>query len=54
VVEPGRSPQQQLTRRQFDGLRANPAFQELLAQAQAGRTRALEAFRQAGGIRLLA
>jgi serine/threonine protein kinase/tetratricopeptide (TPR) repeat protein len=41
-------------RRQFDGLRANPAFQELLAQAQAGRTRALEAFRQAGGIRLLA
>jgi len=41
-------------RRQFDALRDNPTFQDLLAHAQAGRMRALEAFRQAGGIRLLA
>jgi len=41
-------------RRQFDALRDSPAFQDLLVRAQAGRTRALEAFRQAGGIRLLA
>jgi eukaryotic-like serine/threonine-protein kinase len=41
-------------RRQFDGLRDHPQFQDLLTQAQVGRTRALDAFRQAGGIRLLA
>jgi serine/threonine protein kinase/tetratricopeptide (TPR) repeat protein len=38
---------------QFDALRRNPAFQSLLADARAGRDRALAAFRQAGGERLL-
>jgi hypothetical protein len=38
---------------QFDALRHNPSFQSLLADAQAGRDRALAAFRQAGGERLL-
>jgi eukaryotic-like serine/threonine-protein kinase len=38
---------------QFDALRGQPAFQELLAQAEAGRERALAAFRAAGGKRLL-
>jgi serine/threonine protein kinase/tetratricopeptide (TPR) repeat protein len=38
---------------QFDVLRPNPAFQSLLADAEAGRQRALAAFRQAGGDRLL-
>ena len=43
-----------LTRaRQFDGLRGEPAFQALLAEAEAGRDRALEAFRGAGGETLL-
>ncbi|HEX6739161.1 MAG TPA: hypothetical protein VF310_12860, partial [Vicinamibacteria bacterium] len=40
-------------RPQFDGLRGDPAFQELLAQAEAGRQQALAAFREAGGDRLL-
>ena len=39
--------------RQFDALRSEPAFQELLAQAEAGRQQALAAFREAGGERLL-
>jgi hypothetical protein len=39
--------------RQFDALRGHPSFQELLADAQAGRERAFEAFRAAGGERLL-
>jgi eukaryotic-like serine/threonine-protein kinase len=39
--------------RAFDPLRANPAFQALLAEAEAGRARALAAFREAGGDRLL-
>jgi eukaryotic-like serine/threonine-protein kinase len=39
--------------RQFDRLRDLPAFQALLAEAEAGRGRALEAFREAGGERLL-
>ena len=39
--------------RQFDALRDNPRFQSLLADAQAGRFRALTAFREAGGDRLL-
>lgn len=39
--------------RQFDALRSNPAFQTLLADAEAGRQRALTAFREAGGQRLL-
>jgi eukaryotic-like serine/threonine-protein kinase len=40
-------------RRQFDGLRSEPAFQALLADAESGRQRALAAFRAAGGERLL-
>src|SRR6185503_9976096 len=39
--------------RQFDALRDNPAFQAVLADAEAGRARALAAFREAGGERLL-
>jgi eukaryotic-like serine/threonine-protein kinase len=42
------------TRVQFDAVRDTPAFRALLASAEAGRQRALEAFRQAGGVRLLA
>ena len=37
----------------FDALRDNPAFQSLLATAEAGRRSALAAFRKAGGNRLL-
>ena len=40
-------------RRQFDGLRSDPAFRALLEEAEAGRQRALTAFREAGGERLL-
>jgi serine/threonine protein kinase/tetratricopeptide (TPR) repeat protein len=40
-------------RSQFDRLRDNPAFQSILATAQAGRDTALAAFRDAGGERLL-
>ena len=39
---------------QFDPLREEPAFQALLADAEAGRQHAADAFRQAGGDRLLA
>ena len=39
--------------RQFDALRNDPAFQALLAEAEAGRRDALAAFREAGGERLL-
>ena len=39
--------------RQFDGLRGDPGFEEVMAAAEAGRGRALAAFRQAGGERLL-
>ena len=39
--------------RQFDALRGDPAFQALLADAEAGRQQALAAFRAAGGERLL-
>jgi serine/threonine protein kinase/tetratricopeptide (TPR) repeat protein len=39
---------------QFDALRDLPAFRALVADAEAGRARALEAFREAGGERLLA
>ncbi len=39
---------------QFDALRDDPAFQKLVADAEAGRQRAQDAFRQAGGERLLA
>jgi hypothetical protein len=39
---------------QFDALRDVPAFQTLLADAEAGRQRALAAFREAGGGVLLA
>ena len=38
---------------QFDPLRSRPAFQALLAEAEAGRQRALTAFREAGGDQLL-
>ena len=39
--------------RAFDGVRTDPAFQELLAQAEAGRQLALAAFRENGGGQLL-
>jgi serine/threonine protein kinase/tetratricopeptide (TPR) repeat protein len=39
--------------RHFDALRDNPVFQSVLAEAKAGRQRALAAFRDAGGERLL-
>jgi hypothetical protein len=39
--------------RQFDTLRADPRFQHVLAQAEAGRDRALATFRAAGGEQLL-
>jgi serine/threonine protein kinase/tetratricopeptide (TPR) repeat protein len=39
--------------RQFDAVRDDPAFKDVLARAQAGRQRALEAFTAAGGERLL-
>jgi hypothetical protein len=39
--------------RQFDALRDRPAFKKMLADAEAGRQRALTAFREAGGERLL-
>jgi serine/threonine protein kinase/tetratricopeptide (TPR) repeat protein len=38
---------------QFDALRGDHRFRDLLAQAEAGRARALTAFRDAGGERLL-
>jgi len=40
-------------RPQFDGLRGDAAFIELLAQAEAGRSRARAAFRDAGGQALI-
>jgi hypothetical protein len=40
-------------RPQFDGLRSNPAFVALLEGADAGRQRALAAFQDAGGERLI-
>jgi tetratricopeptide (TPR) repeat protein len=41
-------------RRQFDALRSDPRFRALLEEAEAGRQRALAAFRDAGGERLIA
>jgi TolB-like protein len=41
------------SRSQFDAIRSTPEFQSLLADAEAGRQRALTAFREAGGDRLL-
>jgi hypothetical protein len=38
---------------QFDALRGLPAFETLVAEAEAGRVRALTAFQEAGGDRLL-
>jgi hypothetical protein len=40
-------------RPQFDALRTNAAFRDLLKEAETGRQRALDAFREAGGERLL-
>jgi hypothetical protein len=40
-------------RTQFDAVRDRPAFQAILAAAQEGQARALVAFRDAGGERLL-
>jgi serine/threonine protein kinase/tetratricopeptide (TPR) repeat protein len=40
-------------RPQFDALRDDPRFVELVAEAEAGRARALQAFRDAGGERLV-
>ncbi len=39
--------------RQFDALRDDPGFKKVLAEAEQGRARALAAFREAGGERLL-
>jgi serine/threonine protein kinase/tetratricopeptide (TPR) repeat protein len=41
------------SRSEFDPLRGDPVFQAVVADAEAGRRRALDAFRQAGGERLL-
>ena len=41
------------TSRQFDAIRDSPAFRKLLGDAEAGRQRALAAFREADGERLL-
>ncbi len=40
-------------RPQFDAMRSDPAFRALLEEAEAGRQRALAAFREAGGERLI-
>jgi tetratricopeptide (TPR) repeat protein len=40
-------------RSQFDALRSSPAFRAMLADAEAGREKARQAFREAGGDRLL-
>jgi len=40
-------------RPQFDALRDDPAFKAILAEAEAGRERALAAFQAAGGERLI-
>ena len=40
-------------RPEFDALRDHPDFRSMLADADAGRQRALAAFREAGGERLL-
>ena len=40
-------------RPQFEALRGDPVFQKVLTEAEAGRARALAAFRDAGGERLL-
>jgi serine/threonine protein kinase/tetratricopeptide (TPR) repeat protein len=54
AVTKGYFPVQTLVHRpQFDALRHTAAFNSLLAEAEAGRDRALLAFRRAGGPRLL-
>ncbi len=54
AIARGYSPAPTLAHRpQFDGLRSSPAFVALQADAEAGRRRALVAFREAGGERLL-
>jgi tetratricopeptide (TPR) repeat protein len=41
------------SRRHFDPLRGDPAFQALIARAEAGQQQAMNTFREAGGERLL-
>ena len=41
------------SRSQFDALRGDAAFRALLEEAEAGRHGALDAFREAGGERLI-
>ncbi len=54
AVAKGYFPTATLTRSpQFDALRGSPAFDTLLAESESGRLRALAAFRDAGGERLL-
>jgi non-specific serine/threonine protein kinase len=54
AVAKGYYPARTLARsRHFDPLRSNPVFGAVLADAEAGRDRALAAFREAGGDRLL-
>src|SRR6266545_3192673 len=54
AVEKGYFPVDTFARsRHFDALRGDPVFHEVVAQAEAGRARALAAFREAGGERLL-
>jgi non-specific serine/threonine protein kinase len=42
-----------VTSRTFDALRGEPAFRAIVAEAEAGRARARQAFDEAGGLRLL-
>jgi TolB-like protein len=54
AVAKGYSVSPTLTRApQFDAVRGTPAFEALVAEADAGRREALDAFRRAGGERLL-
>jgi hypothetical protein len=55
AVDRGYFPVATLTRAtQFDAIRNDATFRTLVTDAEAGRLRALEAFQEAGGERLLA